>query len=280
MLSRTLSTLFPDRPYFDGKLVGYQGGFGIKGTILRHFIMSSLVTHLKQDSVRILEIGSWVGTSALTWAEAIYTFCPKGGSLMCIDPWEPYFTEQETLQGGNYSGMQEAADIGLAYEIFLHNIKFAAPNTNIFHIRSTLPKCSELLRQGGYDLIYIDGSHHYADVQMDITHANMLLRPGGIMCGDDLELQYEDCDQELARSNPTTDWIQDPLTASGYHPGVTTAVYDYFKCRVWSRFGTWAALKVDANTYATPEWANGEGILPQHFPESAHIEAKKILSST
>lgn len=278
MLSRALSTLFPDHPYFDGKLFGIQGGTSIAHTAVRHFVMSSFVKHLNQDSVKILEIGSWVGNSALTWSEAIYTFCPKGGALLCVDPWKPYFTEQETQLVGSYSSMQEAADTGLAYELFLHNIKFAAPNVKISHIRNTLPDCSDLLRQDGYDLIYIDGSHHYEDVLMDITHANRLLRPGGIICGDDLELQYDDCDQALARSHAATDWIHDPLAACGYHPGVTLAIYDYFKSRVWSKFGTWAALKVDANTFAIPEWDEGEGIIPSHFPEAARIESAQIIS--
>src|SRR5207249_9617995 len=39
-----------------------------------------------------------------------------------------------------------------------------------------------------YGLIYVDGSHKYDDVSFDLSAASRLLRDGGILCGDDLEL--------------------------------------------------------------------------------------------
>ena len=59
-----------------------------------------------------------------------------------------------------------------------------------------------------FDLVYIDGSHYYQDVCRDIQLALKILKPGGIVCGDDLEIQLSKETVALARLRSDEDYVR------------------------------------------------------------------------
>ncbi len=267
-----LTQLFPDRPYFDGATAGRQC------TIARHAEIASLVSLLDRPRVDILEIGSWVGHSALTWSDAIAAFCPGKGTIVCIDPWTPYFKPGESAASGPYAQMESLAQAGLAYDLFLHNTRFAASGVEIRHLRGSLAEYARFLRNEAFDLVYVDGSHYHDDVLADLQLAERLVRQDGILCGDDLELQLDECDPSTARSNPRTDFVQDPRSGTMFHPGVTTAVHDFFNGRIWSENGTWAMRKTGPRTYAPPPVDRRRFIIPRNFPDQDRIALANALN--
>lgn len=260
-MNPVLAQLFPDRPYFDGGTAGRQC------TIARHAEIASFVSLLDRPRVDILEIGSWIGHSALTWSDAIASFCPGKGAVVCVDPWKPYFEAGEHRASGPYAQMESLAHAGLAYDLFLHNTKFAAPGVEVRHLRGSLADYERFLKDGSFDLVYVDGSHYHEDVLNDLRLAERLVRTGGILCGDDLELQLDECAAEIARANPRTDFIADPRSGAMFHPGVTTAVHDFFGGRVWSENGVWAMRKAAPLAYAVPSLEKRRFIVPRNFPE-------------
>lgn len=273
-MNSTLSRLFPDRPFFEGGTAGRQS------VIARHAEIASFVSILDAPQVRILEIGSWIGHSALTWSEAIAAFCPEKGTLVCVDPWQPYFEPGDRDARGPYRQMEDLSHGGLAYDLFLHNIRFCAPGVVIRHLRGGLSDFSEILRDMAFDLVYVDGSHYHADVLSDLRIAHRLLRTGGILCGDDLELQVGDCDAEFASQHPRTDFIADPRTGRMFHPGVATAVREFFGARVWEENGTWAMAKIDEQAYASPPIERRRFIVPSHFsPDEREMIRQSIPES-
>jgi predicted O-methyltransferase YrrM len=161
-----------------------------------HALGSGLATVISRELV-MLEVGSLTGTSAKVLAQF--------GKVWCVDTWP--------------NGMKEflANTIGLPIMAF--------------HARSEerLPQFAS----GMFDLINIDGDHTYPVVLSDMQQARRLIKPGGIICGDDLERQIES-GQELSEvmDNCHIDFI------GGYHPGVTLAVYTVFG-RVQEQDGFW-----------------------------------------
>jgi hypothetical protein len=93
-----------------------------------------------------------------------------------------------------------------------------------------------------FDLVYLDGDHRYKQVSTDIRNAERLVGDGGILCGDDLELQAPAVDLENAKDNAHLDFILDPKTGQYYHPGITLAVAECFG-DVSSWDGFWAVRK-------------------------------------
>ena len=270
-MNALLAQLFPDRPYFEGGTAGRQC------TIARHAEIASFVSLLERPRVDILEIGSWIGHSALTWSDAIAAFCADKGTVVCVDPWAPYFGADDQQALGPYQQMESVARAGLAYDLFLHNTKFAAPGVEIRHLRGSLGDYERFLGDATFDLVYIDGSHYRDDVLSDLRLSERLLRDGGILCGDDLELQLPECDEAFARKHPRTDFVADPRTGTMFHPGVAVAVHDFFGGRVWSENGVWAMRKAAARTFSAPRLDARKFLVPRNFPDMDRITLANAL---
>ena len=71
----------------------------------------------------------------------------------------------------------------------------------------------------------------------------MLLKEGGILCGDDLDLQRHEIDIDYAETNKEINLVIDPKTKKEFHPGVCIAVYNFFKKPVSACNGFWGMRK-------------------------------------
>ncbi|WP_431861103.1 class I SAM-dependent methyltransferase [Azospirillum sp.] len=272
-MQQAISTiLFPESYFFGGATQGLQGD------PMRQILMGATVGLAVPAArpIRILEIGSWIGFSALTWAQAIERFVPHKGTLLCVDPWTSYFTDEDVRQADVYRHMDYMGRTGLAYDLFCHNIRFAPKGVQIDHIRGLSHNILPHLRKEGFDIIYIDGSHYYDDVLKDLRLADELLTEGGIMCGDDLELQLAECDRELTERNGSADCIADPATGRDYHPGVTLAVGEYFGS-VSALRGYWHMRKT-ATGYEAVSFEGASMFVPEHFPDTYKRPFEAILN--
>ena len=101
------------------------------------------------------------------------------------------------------------------------------------------------LQDEAFDIIFIDGDHSYEFVKSDITHAKRLVRLGGIIVGDDLELQFPSVDSPYHKEQVElkNHFCSAPDNSMGYHPGVTQAVWEEFG-QVNNPLGLWAVRKV------------------------------------
>ena len=131
-------------------------------------VLSQLPLGSKQ--IRILEIGSWEGRSALWFLQNI-----PGSHITCID----------TFEGGEEHNVNsEFRDLlpGL-YERFCENTKEFKERMTVLRGKS-----SDMLftcEPDSFDVIYVDGSHHAWDAMSDIVMSWHLLKNDGIMIIDD-----------------------------------------------------------------------------------------------
>lgn len=116
-------------------------------------------------SPRVLEIGSWEGLSANFILRAL----PEA-HLTCVDTWEG--SDEHVSQ--DFSGVEARFDRNL--ERFQQRItKWKGRSQDFLRTRE----------HEEFDLIYVDGSHHFIDVLVDSFSCHEILRPGGIMVFDD-----------------------------------------------------------------------------------------------
>jgi hypothetical protein len=77
---------------------------------------------------------------------------------------------------------------------------------------------------GNSDLIYLDGSHYYEEVKLDVQNSKRLVKQSfGIICGDELEKMPNPALMASARSHKKRDFVD------GYHPGVLLAAGEEFE---------------------------------------------------
>lgn len=234
-------TLARGEPYFGSVMAALQGN------PRRHWYMDALVglACAQRDfrPLKILEIGSWAGGSAVTWAGAIKKYNRGQGLVWCVDPWMPY-ADTDLERPGPYRTMQHALQTGQIMELFLHNIRATGHEDVVRCLRGTSDEVLPMLEADQFDLIFVDGVHTYDQVLKDIRFSARLLCAGGILCGDDLELQAAQIDFRSITDDLGFEYIVAPDTNTYFHPGVTLAVAEYFgEVSVWEGF--WAMRKAD-----------------------------------
>jgi hypothetical protein len=263
-VTQMLGQLFGNEPFFGGNT------FGMQGDIRRHlFMISTVCKAAKPDQpLRLLEIGSWIGASALSFSQAIATYVPMGGEITCVDPWEVYNSDTDNAKGGVYGGMSAALQSDLAYNLFLHNTKCPPKNVRINHIRSHAANLYEKLNRNYFDIIYIDGSHYYDAVLKDIKGCAPLLKDQGFLCGDDLEIQIPDFDLQSAKTNASVDYVADPKSGRFFHPGVALAAAEFFERAVTNYIGYWVVRK-NGDSFEDVDLNGSSTFIPLHFPDQA-----------
>jgi hypothetical protein len=145
-----------------------------------HFFKWAELLHpFQKKALRILEIGSWEGRSALFFLN----YLPLS-RIVCIDTFggsvehhrDRYFAELSPKTEGQFDrNLVELMDR-------VEKIKGTSA--------SVLPKLGVAGRR--FDLAYIDGSHMAADVYSDAALTWPMLQPGGIVIFDDYEWMAKD----------------------------------------------------------------------------------------
>jgi len=140
----------------------------------------------------ILEIGSWMGSSSISWKAASEKY-RQGAIVYCIDTWlgSP---EHYLSTAGNEWNIEKLSitDKGPTFfEEFLRNIHSSGYGKCILPMRADSYSALKYLalQNAMFDIIYIDGAHDEISVFRDVTLAFGLLTEGGVICGDDFGWQ-------------------------------------------------------------------------------------------
>lgn len=124
---------------------------------------------------KFVEVGCWKGRSAAYMAVEIAN-SGKDIEFYCVDTWEGSIEHKDD------------PTIHTLYETFLRNMK---PVENYyFPLRITSKEASSKFKDASLDFVFLDGSHEYADVKLDIQKWLPKVKPGGILAGHDY---YVDC---------------------------------------------------------------------------------------
>ncbi len=179
------------------------------------------------EPISILEVGSWMGNSAVLMAQAMLASCHKGSKILCVDPWEPYHDLSANTRP-QYSEMNQVSASGVTYLLFEHNVRTSGMSDCITHRRGYSRDILPTLPQAHFHMIFVDASHLYEDLRDDLALVKPLLKEGGILCGDDWELSRSEVDDgsHLRAIEERKDCVTDPKTDRRYHPGVTQVLHE------------------------------------------------------
>jgi hypothetical protein len=141
----------------------------------------------------IIEVGTWKGQSAITMAE----HCKSKGletKIYCVDTWLgslEFFDESLGMLSSEFyrqeRDLRYVNGYPSVYYQFLSNVVHTNNEGLIIPIPNTSIIASRYFKNQNVeaDLIYIDASHEYDDVSLDLKAYFPLLKSGGIMFGDD-----------------------------------------------------------------------------------------------
>lgn len=142
---------------------------------------------VKPDTVGA-EIGVWWGNTSY------HFFMKKPKHLYLVDPWsvEPYkgtteFEWDEYLtRYAKVTGSSTEAGFQKYYDKVYEDVhRRFDPYENVTVLRMTSDEFFEGYDGDGLDWIYVDGSHAYEQVLVDLENALKIMKPGGLILGDD-----------------------------------------------------------------------------------------------
>lgn len=193
---------------------------------------------ISEKNITLLEVGCYAGQSTIEFAKVLSSKF-NDYHIFCLDKWKGYFSPKDSKTNWTYRYVNKNLNNGNVKKLFFHNIESANISKKITTIVGSNEKILKVLPKNYYNIIYLDASHYYEDVLNNIKDCENLIKERGIIIGDDFELSYRDIDQDFARKNLHKDFIIDPLTNSGYHVGVTVALYDFYGDKVFKDGNLW-----------------------------------------
>lgn len=265
MSKALIDQLLPSTPFFLGMTHGIQGD-----AFRRHPMMSASAFSLSKQGRRlqILEIGAYAGFSTLTWAQSLEEFCPQGGDILCVDPWSGYEDGREEKEGSDpqqWATMNDDRSMDDVYALFRHNVGCAqSDKVSIDHFRARGDAALRYLREGFFDIVYVDGSHLYQHVAADLAAGARLVREGGLLCGDELERQLYEVDAAHAQAHRDFHVCVDPTSSAPYHVGVTLAVHEVLG--EVANYAGYFVMKRTATGFEKVDLSGCATVVPKHFP--------------
>lgn len=146
-------------------------GWGIGG--------AELIQSMAPNDVRcVVEIGTLLGSSARTFAEWF-----PDARIVCVDPWMDLKNRPLLEQAPNLAHWLNDVENGI-YQVFLaSNWDY---RDRIIPVRGFSPQMLGPISRADVnpDFIYVDGSHIYEDVIVDLSVCHTLF-PDALICGDD-----------------------------------------------------------------------------------------------
>lgn len=118
---------------------------------------------------KFVEVGCWRGRSSSFLAVEIAN-SEKQIDFYCVDTWEG-------------SVEHKNQDLSELYDTFIENMK--PVEKYYFPLKISSLEASKKFKDCSLDFVFLDGSHEYEDVKLDIEHWLPKVKPGGILSGHD-----------------------------------------------------------------------------------------------
>lgn len=126
------------------------------------------------------EVGTWKGDFA---ARILATAQPR--LLYLIDPWE--YRREGEYEHANYGGhrVDGQRELDAIYASVLERFHAKIERGQVVVMRMRSVDAAAKLAEASLDWAYIDSDHTYESVKSDLERLHRVVKPGGLLAGDD-----------------------------------------------------------------------------------------------
>lgn len=194
---------------------------------------------MKKKQINILEIGVYCGQNTVNLG-CFFSENKANIEITCIDPWDKVVPEDKNKSFFYHSFFEDLKN-NRVERMFDNNIRFSGLQ-NVVKKEKLFSVDFFKKNKKKFDLIIVDGSHYFDNVNHDIRESIKILNDDGILILDDYELEASKISfDELSFYNKVDLAIyKNKLT---YHPGVTHAVKMNFSFNLSSHNGLGVVIK-------------------------------------
>ena len=186
------------------------------------FAIEQLVKAIARPRMRVAELGTFTGRSALAMLPTVDTF---DGHLIAVDWFRGNVGVDEAPLGRDY----QANDV---LTLLRQNIREAGLEDRFTLMIGSTQTVAPLIADASLDALFFDADHRYTPMRQDLDAWLPKLRPGGLAFGHDFECHVSEVDRFFLLANSETDFV------NGRHYGVIRAVSERFpnvrrEGRIW-----------------------------------------------
>jgi predicted O-methyltransferase YrrM len=149
----------------------------------------------------VVELGTWKGASALHMCDLATELGLVPFTLICVDTWLGGTWHWLNRQDPNaFAGLGCRHGFPSVYYQFLANVMHLGHKDKVVPFPNTTEIASRFFKTVGappVDLLYIDAGHYFDDVLSDLRNWWPLVRPGGIVFGDDISANFPGVEQAV-----------------------------------------------------------------------------------
>lgn len=133
----------------------------------------------------VIEVGTWKGASVVHMHQ-VSRRLGLSTKFICVDTWLGSNVEH-WLESSLRPSLRLRYGYPQMFPQFLRNMMHAGIMDDVFPLPMTTTAAAHLIRRLGLvaDAVYIDAGHHEEEVYLDLRLYYDLLRPGGVLFGDD-----------------------------------------------------------------------------------------------
>lgn len=186
MADRILGRLHKHDPYADFPIADYP--LSLWGWDSTHPIFAAVFQQLRP--VLVIEVGSWLGGSAIHMADLAKAIGIPGFELVCVDTW--LGADEHWLRPEWFETLNLRHGYPTLYYQFLANVIHKGHADVITPMPVSSESAYHVLKHHKVvaDAVYVDAGHRYKDVRGDVENYWQLVRPGGVLFGDDFLPQF------------------------------------------------------------------------------------------
>jgi hypothetical protein len=153
-------------------------------------VVASLVAaRSKTDRLVVVEVGSWKGLSASTFASTLKSNGFTNFTILCIDTWlgAPEFWTWGLNDPTRGESLNKVNGWPTVFTTFTKNMKKLGHDDVVVPLPLSSMQAADVLAyyKIAADIVYIDAAHEYEPVKQDIKAYWPLVKPGGTLMGDD-----------------------------------------------------------------------------------------------
>ena len=149
-----------------------------------------------KDGSHFVEVGSWKGRSSSYMGVEIIN-SRYNIKFDCVDTWNGTIEHRDS-QGKLERRNNDRFLLTTLWDEFNNNI---SPIKHIINpIRMSSVNASKLYDDNSLDFVFLDGSHVYNDIVMDILNWLPKVKVGGVLAGHDYKTEENDCCMDVNKA--------------------------------------------------------------------------------
>ena len=207
-------------------------------------VINSVIKKIKKKEINILELGVYCGQNTINLKKKLSNY---NVNHYAVDIFDSFKMSSDDKGYNNFFSKKTNSLLRNRniHKLFLHNIRSTKFNEKykIFTKKMTTKKFFKTNKRM-YDLIIIDANHQFKYVYSDIIYSIKFLNKGGIIIGDDYELNAKDISFNSLKKIKNIDYTE--FNNKNFHPGVTLSVKYVFN-NLQNNNGLFCVKKNDKN---------------------------------